>query len=72
MNKIYNQTETILVDRHTVSGNYSVIFQVLAFQKVINKRRYIFYLVRDPEINFSCAVIVFQHDNAPAHTARFD
>ena len=56
MNKTHNQSETILLDRHTVSGNYSVIFQVLAFQKVINKRRqytvYIFYLVTDPDINF--------------------
>ena len=36
-----NESETILVDRHTVSGNYPVIFQVLAFQKVIHKRRQI-------------------------------
>ena len=35
------ESETILVDRHTVSGNYPVIFQVLAFQKVIHKRRQI-------------------------------
>ena len=41
MNKTYNQREKILVDRHTVLGNYSVIFQVLAFQKVINKCRQI-------------------------------
>ena len=62
MNKTYNQSETILVDRHTVSGNYSVTFQVLAFQNVLNKRRQIhclyFDLVTDQEINFNRAVIM--------------
>ena len=41
MNKTYTQSEIILVDRHTVLCNYSVIFQVLAFQKVINKHQQI-------------------------------
>ena len=31
------KSETILLDTHTVSDNYPVIFQVLAFQKVIHK-----------------------------------
>ena len=35
------ESETILVDRHTVSENYPVIFQVLAFQNVIHKHRQI-------------------------------
>ena len=42
MNKPWpTESRTILVDRYTVSGNYPVIFQVLAFQKVIHKRRQI-------------------------------
>ena len=36
MNKTYNQCRNVFV-----SGNYPVIFQVLAFQKVIRKRRQI-------------------------------
>ena len=44
MNKTYNQLKvkrSLLVDRHIVSGNYPVIFQIIAFQKVIQNRRQI-------------------------------
>ena len=65
MNKTYNQLKvkrSLIVDRHTVSGNYPVIFQVLAFQRwyiIVDKYTvYIVELVTDTEINFSRAVNV--------------
>ena len=65
MNKTYNQLKvkrSLIVDRHTVLGNYPVISQELVFKRwyiIVDKYTvYIVELVTDTEINFSRAVNV--------------